>query len=142
MGNRIGTDIVPTYFYGVSLRDAFILWFFPFVFTAPVAHLITIAPKCGMRRAISMSYSEILLTIFLGRCSNHAIPLAPRYTAPKLLQDQKLSHPQPNVIAIFLAVIAAGGFRCYGRLHRLSTPTLPQRRCHPQKARIMLIIAF
>lgn len=54
----IGTGIVPTYFYGLSLRDAFLLvWFFSFIFTAPAAYLITIAPQTGMRQMLQSRFS-------------------------------------------------------------------------------------
>ena len=49
---------MTTYFYGLSLRDAFLLvWFFSFIFTAPAAYLITIAPQTGMRQMLQSRFS-------------------------------------------------------------------------------------
>ncbi len=49
---------MTTYFYGLSLRNAFLLiFFFAFLFTFPAAYLITIAPQTGMRQMLQSRYS-------------------------------------------------------------------------------------
>jgi NCS1 nucleoside transporter family len=54
----IGSGLVPTLFYGLSLRDAFlIIFFFSFLFTAPAAYMMTISPRTGMRQMVQGRFS-------------------------------------------------------------------------------------
>jgi purine-cytosine permease-like protein len=120
----IGTGIVPAQVFKLSLLNSFLLiFFFSFVFTAPAAYMITVAPLTGMRQMLQSRYSygywpnvvvTFLTMITVGGFSVIACSIGSQCLVA--LSEGKV----PQEVAILLIIAPAMGIAFFGldTIHR------------------------